>query len=95
MVATNMNSTLKNLGALCDKHGDGTGSADLSNLKRLLENSEQTPLSDLFAQLKADLMGARQQDKPQDKPQAEKPQVDSRQNNNQRSADRLQRVMAR
>ena len=91
MVATNMNSTMKNLGALCDKHGDGTGSADLSNLKRLLENSEQTPLSDLFAQLKADLMGARQQDKPQ----AEKPQVDSRQNNNQRSADRLQRVMAR
>ena len=86
-MAGNLNSTMKNLGALCDKHGDsdGVGSADLSNLKRLLENSGQASLGDCFARLKADLGGV--SEKPADKKNS--------QQCNGKSQDRLNRVMSR
>ncbi len=59
MVATNMNKTIKRLETLLDGQANvaGSGKADLSNLRHLLENSERVPLDDCFAQLKADLSG--------------------------------------
>ncbi len=59
MVATNMNKTIKRLETLFEGQADavGSGKADLSNLRNLLENSEHVPLDVCFAQLKADLSG--------------------------------------
>ncbi len=89
-MAANLNSTMKNLGAMCEKHVDGVGSADLSNLKRMLEGSGQGALEVRLAQLKAELSGV--SEKPLETTRAAKKTV---QQCNGKSQDRLNRIMTR
>ncbi len=94
-MATTSHSTLKNLGALCERHSDGSGSADLSNLKRLLQGSADNSLEQRFARLKADLSRAAGSVK-QEAPQKTTGLRERRRTNRGESIsqDRLNRVMA-
>ncbi len=52
-----LTATLDNLGTLFDNQAENAGTANLSNLRRLLETNEHVPLDVYFAQLKADVTG--------------------------------------